>query len=137
MVDQYLKSGVVFLSSLFMLLSGWVLAADISAEQRPEFTLTLKNHLFYPQTITIPANKKVKLIIYNQDDTAEEFDSFDLNREKVIFPHQHSVIFIGPLPAGRYDFFGEFNPNSARGVVIVEDPDLNRQAIKSEVNNVN
>jgi hypothetical protein len=89
--------------------------------KKPVFALELKDHLFYPSEIEIPANKKVKLIIYNRDDTPEEFDSFDLNREKVIFPHRKAVIFVGPLPVGRYEFFGEFNPNSAKGVVIVKD----------------
>jgi hypothetical protein len=93
--------------------------------KKPEFVIELKDHLFYPSEIEIPANKKVKLIIYNRDKTPEEFDSFDLNREKVIFPHKKAVIFVGPLPEGRYEFFGEFNPNSAKGVVIVKEPKTN------------
>jgi len=87
--------------------------------KRPEYQLALKNHLFYPAQIIIPANKKVKLVIYNHDNSVEEFDSFDLNREKVIFPLQKSIIFIGPLPVGEYHFFGEYHPNSARGKVVV------------------
>lgn len=31
------------------------------------------------------------------------------------------MIYIGPLSPGRYDFFGEYHPNSAKGVVIVSD----------------
>ena len=38
----------------------------------PEYELVLKDHLFFPSRITIPAGKKVKLIIHNQDDTPEE-----------------------------------------------------------------
>jgi hypothetical protein len=30
------------------------------------------------------------------------------------------VVYIGPLKAGKYPFFGEFNPATARGVVIAE-----------------
>ena len=56
--------------------------------QRPEYHVTIKNHLFYPEKIVIPANRKVKLIINNKDKNIEEFDSFDLNREKVIFPNR-------------------------------------------------
>jgi hypothetical protein len=87
--------------------------------KRAEYTLELKDHLFFPAVIEIPPNEKVKLIIYNRDPTPEEFDSFDLNREKVIFPHKRAVIFIGPLPEGQYHFFGEFNPNNAKGTVVV------------------
>lgn len=85
-----------------------------------EYHIQLKDHLFYPSLISIPANKKVKLIIDNQDNTPEEFDSFSLNREKVIFANNKATIFIGPLRPGKYDFFGEYNPNTARGTVIVE-----------------
>ena len=87
--------------------------------KRAEFILELKDHLFFPAVIKIPPNEKVKLIIYNRDETPEEFDSFDLNREKVIFPNKKAVIFIGPLPEGEYHFFGEFNPNSAKGTILV------------------
>lgn len=85
-----------------------------------EFHITLKDHVFTPSEIVIPANTKVKLIIHNEDDTLEEFDSFDLNREKVLFPGRAGRIFIGPLPKGQYEYFGEYFPNSARGLVIVE-----------------
>lgn len=85
------------------------------------FQLVLENHVFTPAELTIPANKKVKIVINNKDDTAEEFDSFDLNRERVIFANRNAIIFVGPLPIGQYEFFGEYHPNSARGVVIVEE----------------
>ncbi|WP_442871866.1 cupredoxin domain-containing protein [Colwellia sp. 75C3] len=104
--------------------------------QRQEFSITLKDHLFYPAEMTIPANKKIKLIIDNQDDSVEEFDSFSLNREKVLFPKQKATIYIGPLSPGRYDFFGEYHPDSARGVIIVSEADLPIPAIK-EVDNAN
>lgn len=86
----------------------------------PEFTLVLENHVFSPSELTIPANTKVKIIIENRDDSAEEFDSFDLNRERVIFANSKRAIFVGPLPPGVYEYFGEFHPNSAVGKVIVQ-----------------
>lgn len=91
-----------------------------SQAQTKEFYLTLENQVFTPSELKIPANKKVKLIIFNKDKVAEEFDSFDLNREKVLFPKRKSTIFIGPLKPGNYEYFGEYHPNSARGVIIVE-----------------
>ncbi len=97
----------------FLTLSG------ISLAERPEFTLTIKNHLFYPDQLILPANTRVKLIVINEDDTPEQFDSFELNREKVIFPHSKGTIFIGPLEAGEYNFFGEYHQNSALGKIIV------------------
>lgn len=85
------------------------------------FLLVLENHLFTPSQIEIPAGKKVRLIIENRDPEPEEFDSFDLNREKVLFPGKTNVIYIGPLEPGEYRFFGEFSPNTAQGLIVVKE----------------
>lgn len=85
----------------------------------PEVIIEIRDHLFIPQTVHIPPNKKVRLTFLNHDPTPEEIDSFDLNREKVIFANSKGSIFVGPLPKGSYQFFGEFHPNSAIGTVIV------------------
>jgi Cupredoxin-like domain len=86
----------------------------------PEYTIQLREHRFTPSEIKVPAGAKVKLIIENQDSTPEEFDSFALNREKIVFPNSKGIVFIGPLKPGRYEFIGEFNQSSAKGVVIAE-----------------
>jgi len=85
-----------------------------------EFYLTIKDHTFTPSELRVPAGKKVKLIIENQDATPEEFESHELNREKIIAPKSKANIYIGPLKPGKYPFFGEFNQTTARGVVIAE-----------------
>ena len=60
-----------------------------------------------------------KLLIENKDKTPEEFESYSLNREKIIAGNSSTHIFIGPLEPGRYDFFGEFNKSTAQGVIVV------------------
>ena len=59
-----------------------------------------------------------KLIIYNNDKTPEEFESYELNREKIIMGNSKSIVFIGPLEPGKYPFFGEFNIKTAQGIII-------------------
>ncbi len=86
----------------------------------PVFEIEIRDHLFFPSEFTVPADQKVKLIVYNRDPTPEEFESYELNREKVIMGGAKSVIFIGPLKPGIYPFFGEFNPKTAQGKVIAE-----------------
>lgn len=82
--------------------------------------VVIKDHMFQPAEITIPAGTKVKLMIHNQDSSAEEFESHSLHREKIIPGGAKRSIFIGPLDAGTYEFFGEFNPKTAQGRVIVK-----------------
>lgn len=96
-------------------------AAAVSAKT-PVITIEIRNHLFFPSEVSVPPNQKVKLLIVNQDPTPEEFESYELNREKVILGNSRTVIFIGPLAPGEYPFFGEFNPKTAQGVVKVQSP---------------
>ena len=95
-----------------------LLAATSAVAAVPEVTLTIKDHLFFPATIEIPAGTKVRVQISNDDATPEEFESYGLNREKVIPGNSKTIIFIGPLKPGEYPFFGEFYPRTAQGVVI-------------------
>jgi hypothetical protein len=97
-----------------------LLAASTAAAATPVVEIEIRDHLFSPQEVVIPANTKVKLLIKNLDPTPEEFESYELNREKVIAGNSKTVIFIGPLPAGEYPFFGEFYPKTAQGKVVVE-----------------
>ncbi|WP_440057044.1 cupredoxin domain-containing protein (plasmid) [Pseudoalteromonas sp. T1lg65] len=101
-----------------MLVGGFFTAPSAAIES---ITIVLKDHLFQPDKVEVPANTKVRLIIENQDTQVEEFDSFDLNREKVLFPNRKSVIYIGPLMPGEYKFFGEFSPSTAQGIVVVKE----------------
>lgn len=85
-----------------------------------EVALAIRDHRFEPAEIRIPAGQKVKLVVHNQDSTPEEFESHELNREKVIAPGTKASIYVGPLKAGRYPFFGEFHEDTARGTLIAE-----------------
>ena len=85
-----------------------------------ELSLMIKDHRFVPSEIKVPAGQKIKLIVHNQDASAEEFESHELNREKVIAGGIKATIFIGPLKPGRYPFYGEFNVKTAQGVLIAE-----------------
>ena len=85
-----------------------------------EIEIIIKDHLFFPSVVEVPAGEKIKLRIINQDQTPEEFESYELNREKVIAGNKQTVIFIGPLQPGEYPFFGEFYPRTAQGSVIAK-----------------
>ena len=89
-------------------------AADV------EYSLVIKDHRFVPSELNVPAGQKIKLIVDNQDATPEEFESHELNREKVVAGNSKGSIFIGPLKPGRYPFTGEFNEATARGVIVAE-----------------
>jgi len=103
---------------LFLIVGSMLAIPSLSFAARPTFTITIKNHEFSPKELIVPANEKVKLIIENQDPTAEEFESYDLNREKIVTGGGKITIFIGPLKPGEYKYFGEFHEDTAQGIII-------------------
>ncbi len=85
-----------------------------------EANLAIKNHQFIPAELKVPAGQKIKLIVRNEDSTPEEFESHQLNREKIIAGNAQATIYIGPLSPGKYTFWGEFHEKTARGVIVAE-----------------
>ena len=85
-----------------------------------DYTLVIKDHRFQPAELTVPAGKKIKLLVENRDPSPEEFESYPLNREKVIAGNGSATIYIGPLEPGRYPYFGDFNQATAQGVIVAK-----------------
>lgn len=104
------------------LFSSLLLATGLAQAQADEIVLTIKNHTFSPKEVKIPAGKKVKLIVVNEDPTPAEFESKSLGREKVIPGKSKITVNVGPLKAGRYSFVEEYHENEAgaQGVIIAE-----------------
>ncbi len=75
---------------------------------------------FDPAVLEVPAGKKMKLLVINDSGEAEEFESHELNREKIIRAGGRATIFLPPLEPGEYPFFGEFHPDTAQGVIIAK-----------------
>lgn len=97
------------------MMSAVVYAADV-----PEYTIILKEHKFDPAVVEVPADTKVKLIVKNEDATPAEFESDDFKREKIIQGNAQGIILVGPLKAGEYKFFDEFNEATAQGVLVAK-----------------
>ena len=105
----------VLIAALGFLNNPGVASAEIEV-----YTIVIKDHKFSPAELTIPAQKKVKIIVENHDPTAEEFESDELRREKIVPANGKITIFIGPLPPGTYKYIGEFHKDTAQGVIIVK-----------------
>ena len=99
----------------------FILAVGAKAEaQDSTFALVIKDHRFQPTEIEIPAGQKIALVVKNDDSTPEEFESTELRREKVVPGGDQITVYIGPLKPGRYEFFGDFNPATARGHIVAK-----------------
>jgi len=112
--------GIMKFIYAFVSLGLFLLAPQIAAAETPTIELVIKEHRFIPDRLEVPAGVKFKLVVKNQDPTAEEFESYELNREKVIAPNSQATIYVGPLEPGTYPFFGEFNQKTAQGKMIAK-----------------
>jgi hypothetical protein len=113
------KSKSCSVRNALLALASVLLAATTHAEM-PEFKLTIEQHRFAPDELLVPAGQKFRLVVENRDGTPEEFESYDLNREKVVAARSSIVVFLGPLKPGSYEFFGDFNPKLARGRIVAK-----------------
>ena len=110
-----MRRASLIVAMMFALGSVPAMAADEGGH-----VIVIKNHRFEPAELKVPADTRVKLVIDNQDPTPEEFESHDLRREKIVPGGSKATIWVGPLKAGEYGFFGEFNEDTAQGKLIVE-----------------
>ncbi len=93
-----------------ILAAGQAVAADA-------VRLSIKNHHFQPDRITVPAGTRFPIEVTNHDATPEEFESGDLRVEKIVVPGATIRVFAGPLKPGTYTFFGDYHPSVARGTI--------------------
>jgi len=90
------------------------------AQDLPTFQLLIRNARFEPATIEVPANTKFRLLIKNEGPGAEEFESVELRKEKVLAPGAASFLIFQPLKPGVYKFFGDFHPETAQGQIVAK-----------------
>lgn len=96
------------------------LVLALTAHAAPEYVITLKNEQFTPKDLVIPVDQKVKITVKNEDPRPAEFESHDLNREKIISAGGQVIVFVGPMKADTYHYFDEFNADKAKGTITAK-----------------
>ena len=92
---------------------GWVHAQD---EQEIRF----ENHKFTPQSLTVPSGQKLTIKVVNASKETIEFESFKLNREKVVTPGETITVHLPELSAGAYDFYDDFHQDVPEGSIVAK-----------------
>ncbi len=89
-----------------------------AAAYADDYVLTLKDHQFSPAELVLPANQKVKMTVKNQQATPAEFESADLNREKVVGANDEVTVFLGPLDPGTYGYFDDLHRETTGKITV-------------------
>lgn len=90
------------------------------ADDYPIYELRIKDHKFDKEVIKVKAGSKFRLVIYNDDNEFEEFESKRMMIEKFIQPKSKINLLIGPLKPNSYDYFADFHPSTGKGTLIAE-----------------
>ena len=80
--------------------------------------LSFQNGRVEPANLTLPANTPVKLQVTNAGDAVIEFESFELNRERVVQPGQTITVNLPPLSPGSYAFVDDFSDGAVKGQIV-------------------
>ena len=104
----------------FLVLLALLTLASQAFAASDEFNIQIKDHKFIPAILEVPAEQKFKLVIENLDETAAEFESHDLNKEKIIMGNKKATLIITPLKAGTYNFFDDFHAKETVGKIIAK-----------------
>ncbi|BCO28351.1 hypothetical protein MIZ03_3251 [Rhodoferax lithotrophicus] len=108
------------LATLTLATSLLLATASLQAQELPTFKLLIRDAHFEPVTLEVPANTKFRLLIKNEGPGAEEFESLELRKEKVLAPGASSFLIFQPLQPGTYKFFSDFHPSTAQGQLLVK-----------------
>ncbi|HEV8072926.1 MAG TPA: cupredoxin domain-containing protein [Opitutaceae bacterium] len=80
--------------------------------------IDFSNHHFSPQTLVVPAGQPLQIKVVNSSREKIEFESFSLNREKVIEPGESITVRLPALRACSYDFYDDFHNDVPEGSIV-------------------
>ena len=114
-----MKLKTIFIGSALLLVAGLLSPTAIAGADDAGVPLAVEDGGFVPPEVAGPATNRFRLDVTNRTTTAIEFESFELNRERVVPPGQTITVYLSGLAAGRYEFFDDFHQDR-RGVLVVK-----------------
>ena len=105
--------------TMLRLLVAALLMPAVAAAEPVRLATTIRDHRFEPAELQAPAGQPIVIDVTNADPTAEEFESGPLGVEKVIAGGRSLPVRIRPMQPGRYEFIGEYNAETAKGVLVI------------------
>ncbi len=82
--------------------------------------IDFSDHKFSPQLLPVPAGRPLQIKVVNLSKETIEFESFSLNREKVVEPGKSITVHLPALKAGSYDFFDDFHQDVPEGAIVAK-----------------
>ncbi len=93
------------------------LPSFVMAAQEPVPELTCDGGRFQPASLNVAANQQLRIKVTNKGDSPIEFESFELNRERVVPPGRTITVILPKLDPGEYHFFDDFHHEIGQGTI--------------------
>jgi Cupredoxin-like domain len=82
--------------------------------------LRFENHRFAPERLAVPAGRSLVIKVENASRETIEFESFKLNREKVVQPGESIMVRLPALSPGTYEFYDDFHQDVPQGSIVAK-----------------
>ncbi len=80
--------------------------------------IQFRDHHFTPQTLTVAAGQPFTIKVVNNASETIEFESFKLNRERVVSAGATITVHLPALSAGSYEFYDDFHQDVPEGAIV-------------------
>jgi hypothetical protein len=111
------KFSLVAIAAAFAAVTAF--SSRVRADDAPPQIKWVNGH-FEPVAFNVTAGKPFKLTVTNQGSSAIEFESFELNRERVVQPGETITVNLPKLDPGQYHFFDDFLHEVAQGTITAQ-----------------
>jgi hypothetical protein len=82
--------------------------------------IRFEDRRFDPAELVVKAETPLRLRVVNANPYAIEFESFDLNRERVVQSGGEVVVYLPALDPGTYTFFDDFHHDTGNGRITAK-----------------
>ena len=98
---------------------GWAVPAPAQTPPAalPTYHVTVRDGVFTPKRLEVPAGQRIKFILKNEGPGPLEFENADLHVEKILGAGAESFVVI-KLPPGDHLFVDEFNIATGELLVV-------------------
>ncbi len=111
------KQGIALLLAILAVLAfGTIVRADDDAMP----VLRYHDGRFEPDELVVKAKTPFRVRVVNAAPEAIEFESFELNRERVVLPGAEIVVYLPALDPGSYKFFDDFHHGAGEGTITAK-----------------
>jgi hypothetical protein len=102
------------------ILAALTLGAPVRADDDAPPMIQFHDGRFVPDELVVKAKTPFRLRVVNATKGPIEFESFELNRERVVLPGAEIVVFLPALDPGSYKYFDDFHHDAGEGTITAK-----------------